>query len=506
MRVRAKTPTPNPAMRTFAAEPSGSSKGGAWMIDAATGKPQLSKGARRLLSVPDGEPLSDIVARLPIDAASGRRVREAIRGCVEDGADFDLRLRFLAGAGPVGVRMIGSAVGDHAGVGASVVGVLFDTDDETRLADEIATRAAHLSSILETALDGMVVTDERGTIHSFSSAAQRMFGFSEAEAVGQSVTILMAEPDRSHHENHMARYQETGERHIIGNGRIVTGRRKDGSQFPLHLSIGEACVEGRRLFTGFMHDLTEVRRSESRTQQLQSELAHISRLSALGEMGSALAHELNQPLAAVANYITGSRRLLADAPGPAAAKVEGALARAAEQVMRAGQIIRRLRDFVSRRAAERRPERLSKLVEEASALGLVGARESGVEIRHRLDPAHDVVFADRVQIEQVLVNLLRNGIDSMDEAERRKLTVSSRLSAPCMIEVAVSDSGGGIAPDALPRLFEPFFTTKPTGLGVGLSISRGIIEAHGGKLWAENNEDGGATFRFTLPLREESAA
>jgi two-component system sensor kinase FixL len=505
MRVRAKTLAT--ATRAFAAEPPGRSNGGAWTIDAATGVAQLSEGARRLLNLPDGEPLSDFVIRLPIDAASRRLVREAIRGCVEHRADFDLRLRFGGGAGPASARLIGSAVGDRDGGVDRVVGVLIDTDDEMKLSDEIATRAAHLSSILETALDGMVVTDERGVIHSFSRAAQRMFGFCEAEAVGQSVSILMAEPDRSQHESHMARYQQTGEPRIIGFGRIVTGRRKDGSQFPLHLSVGEANVEGRRLFTGFMHDLTEVRRSETRTQQLQSELAHISRLSALGEMGSALAHELNQPLAAVANYITGSRRLLADAPGPAAAKIEGALERAAEQVMRAGQIIRRLRDFVSRRAAERRPERLSRLVEEASALGLVGAGENGVALKFQLDGAHDLVFADRVQIEQVLVNLLRNGIDSMEEVDhRRELTVSSRLRAPGQIEIAVSDTGAGIAPDALARLFDPFFTTKAAGLGVGLSISRGIIEAHGGQMWAENNPGGGATFRFTLPLREECAA
>ena len=242
----------------------------------------------------------------------------------------------------------------------------------------------------------------------------------------------------------MSRYMTTGERRIIGIGRIVTGQRKDGSQFPLHLSVGEVSVEGRRMFTGFMHDLTEERRSESRTQALQAELAHISRLSALGEMGSALAHELNQPLAAIGNYITGSRRLLADAPAPAAARIESALERAAEQVLRAGQIIRRLRDFVSRRAVERRPESLVKLVEEASALGLVGAREQGVALNYSLDPEHNSVLVDRVQIEQVLVNLLRNGLDAMETAERRELTVSSRLAAPGLLEVAVSDTGAGI--------------------------------------------------------------
>jgi len=502
-RVRAKTPTL--ATGTHAAEPAVPSSGGAWMIDLATEEAYLSEGARRLLNLTDGEPAGDFVARLPIDAASRKNVRKAIRRCVDSQSGFFLKLPFLASAGPAAVRMIGGAVADNDGAVRSLAGVLFGADDETRLAEEVAERTAHLSSIMETALDGMVVTDERGVIHSFSRAAQRMFGYDESEAVGHSVDLLMAEPDRSHHSAHMTRYLDTGERRIIGVGRIVTGRRKDGSQFPLHLSIGEAKIEGRRLFTGFMHDLTEVRRSESRTQQLQSELAHISRLSALGEMGSALAHELNQPLAAVANYITGSRRLLADAPGPTAAKVDGALERAAGQVMRAGQIIRRLREFVSRRAVERSSQRLSSLVEEASALGLVGARDKGVTLKFKLDPGHDLVFADRVQIEQVLVNLMRNALDAMEHSERRVLTVSSCARPPGRIEIAVTDTGAGIAADALARLFEPFFTTKAAGLGVGLSISRGIVGAHGGEMWAENNVGGGATFRFTLPLRGEGA-
>ena len=499
----AKTQTP--ATRTLDAGRRDASAGGAWIMDAETEAVRLSEGARRLLNLPDGEDETPLVERLPIDVASRKQVRAAIRRCVKSGADFDLRLNFAGAEAATAVRLMGGAVPDDDGIVRQLSGVLCNIEAEMRLAEEVAQREAHMRSILDTALDGMVVIDAQGIVHSFSRAAERMFGYSAAEALGRSVNLLMAEPDRMRHDSYIGRYEDTGERHIIGIGRIVTGQRKDGSQFPLHLSIGETRVEGRKLYTGFMHDLTEARRSESRTQQLQTELAHISRLSALGEMGSALAHELNQPLAAIGNYITGSRRLLADASGPAAAKVEGALERAAEQVMRAGQIIRRLRDFVSRRAVERKSERVSKLVEEASALGLVGARDKGVNLQYRLDAEHDVVLADRVQIQQVLVNLLRNGLDAMETAERRELTVASRLSKPGVLEIAVSDSGSGISPDALARLFDPFFTTKAAGLGVGLSISRGIVEAHGGHMWAENNPDGGATFRFTLPLREDAA-
>jgi two-component system sensor kinase FixL len=506
MEPKSRRRAPSQKARRSATSPEAPPSGGPWVIEAATGELRLSDGARRAIHAAGAAPGRDLADLLPVSADAQRRVKEAIARCRATGAGFDLNLCSNEGHAPATLRVVGGAVPDADGVVRRLTGVVCDTGEETRMVAEIAARRAHVRSILETAPDGMVVIDETGRIESFNSAAQRMFGYSEAEAVGRNVSVLMGEPDYSRHSDFMARYRATRERRIIGIGRIVTGKRKDGSNFPLHLAIGETEVDGRRLFTSFMHDLTEERRSESRMQALQAELAHISRLSALGEMGSALAHELNQPLAAIGNYITGSRRLLADARGPATARVETALARAAEQVLRAGQIIRRLRDFVSRRASDRRIESLARLVEEASALGLVGAREKGVTLKFKLDPAHDAVYVDRIQIQQVLVNLLRNGLDAMETSARRDLTVSSRRVALGFVEVAVSDTGAGLAGDAAARLFEPFFTTKPAGLGVGLSISRGIVEAHGGEMRAENNESGGATFRFTLPLPGEDAA
>jgi two-component system sensor kinase FixL len=485
-----------------ASAPAPQSNGGAWSFDGETGEARLSEGARRLLNIASEERIGDLVGRLPVAEAQRLQARAAFQACLDRGADFDLRLRRVEDQSLGGIRIVGGVL---AGAPRSLVGALLNSDEDAPLARELDARAAHVRSILETALDGMVVIDVTGRMEAFNSSAQRMFGYAEAEALGRNVSMLMSGADRPRHDGYVSHYVETGERRIIGIGRIVTGQRKDGSQFPLHLSIGETSVDGRRLFTGIMHDLTEERRSESRTQALQAELAHISRLSALGEMGSALAHELNQPLAAIGNYITGSRRLIADIPGPATARVERALERAAEQVLRAGQIIRRLRDFVSRRQSERRVESLARLVEEASALGLVGAREKGVTLKFNLDPAHDAVFVDRIQIEQVLVNLFRNALDAMETSSRRDLTVSSRLVAPDIIEVGVADTGSGVAPEALNRLFEPFFTTKAGGLGVGLSISRGIVEAHGGAMRVENNDGGGATFRFKLPLPGDDA-
>jgi two-component system sensor kinase FixL len=230
----------------------------------------------------------------------------------------------------------------------------------------------------------------------------------------------------------------------------------------------------------------------------------MSRLTAMGEMASALAHELNQPLSAIANYLRGSRRLLEAASGTPA-NVMDALAKAGDQALRAGDIIRRLRDFVSRGETERSTESVVKMVEEASALALLGSRERGILVRYRLDQGADLVLADKVQIQQVLVNLLRNGCDAMEDSERKELTISSRRVDDDMVEISVSDTGSGIDPAVAEKLFQPFITTKAQGMGVGLSISRNIIESQRGRIWTEPNPGGGAIFRFTLQLANSEA-
>src|SRR5215470_12166190 len=255
---------------------------------------------------------------------------------------------------------------------------------------------------------------------------------------------------------------------------------------------------GGRFFTGFIRDLTERQQTEARLQELQSELVHISRLTALGEMASALAHELNQPLSAIANYMKGSRRLLEGKSDEQSELVREAVDKAAEQSVRAGQIIRRLRDFVARGESERRVESIQKLVEEASALALVGAKDSGVWVRFKFDRAHEMVLADKVQIQQVLLNLMRNAIEAMEHSDRRELTISTEPGKDGTIFVNVADTGPGIAPEIASQLFQPFITTKAQGMGVGLSISRTIIEAHGGQISAEPNPGGGTLFRFSL--------
>jgi two-component system, LuxR family, sensor kinase FixL len=366
----------------------------------------------------------------------------------------------------------------------------------TRL--DAAAREAHLQSILATVPDAMVVIDERGAMQSFSAAAERLFGYSAAEAIGRNVNLLMPSPYRENHDGYLERYLRTGERRIIGIGRVVVGERKDGSTFPMELAVGEMRSGSQRFFTGFIRDLTERQKTETRLQELQSELVHISRLTAMGEMASTLAHELNQPLSAIANYLKGSKRLLEGSADERSTMVRDAMEKAGEQALRAGQIIRRLRDFVARGESERRVESAKKLVEEASALALVGAKDLGVRVRFLLDPTVDLVLADKVQIQQVLLNLIRNAIEAMETSEKRELTVTTGPAEAGMVTISVSDTGSGIASEMASQLFQPFVTTKRHGMGVGLSISRTIIEAHGGRIWAEGNPGGGTVFRFTL--------
>jgi two-component system sensor kinase FixL len=364
----------------------------------------------------------------------------------------------------------------------------------------LAQREAHLTSIIQTVPDAMIVIDEEGIIRDFSETAERQFGWSAPEAVGQNVSILMPSPYREAHNSYLQRYYATGERRIIGIGRVVVGERKDGSTFPMELAVAEMSLAEGRFFTGFVRDLTERQQTETRLQELQSELVHVSRLTALGEMASALAHELNQPLSAIGNYLMGSRTLLERDEVPVA-RVAEAVDRAGREALRAGEIIRRLRDFVARGETERRGENLPKLIEEASALALVGAKEHGVRVRFEMDPAIDHVLVDKVQVQQVVLNLIRNAIDAMaGDPGRRELAILVTPASGGMAQVSVSDTGSGIAPEVAERLFQPFVTTKPSGMGVGLSICRTIVEAHGGHIGGQGNAEGGATFSFTVPL------
>ncbi|TIU89089.1 MAG: PAS domain S-box protein, partial [Mesorhizobium sp.] len=335
------------------------------------------------------------------------------------GLSVPLVFLFIANYGAVGwTEVANGTVFVLIGVGIAWIG------ERLRKARILAlTREAHLQSIIDIVPEATIVIDGRGIIQSFSATAERMFGYTAAEAIGNNVTLLMPSPYREEHDGYIERYRDTGVQRVIGTGRVAAAQRKDGSTFPMELAVGEIWSASQRFFTGFIRDLTERQETEARLQDLQSELAHVSRLTEMGGMASAIAHELNQPLAAIANYLKGSRRLLDGSTDERLEILRDAMDSAADQALRAGQIIRRMREFVSRRESERQIQSIAKLVEEASALALVGAKDSGVHVAFDFDPRVNLILADKVQIQQVLVNLIRNAVEAMEESCERNLTV-----------------------------------------------------------------------------------
>lgn len=359
-------------------------------------------------------------------------------------------------------------------------------------------------TVIATAVDGIVVIDAKGRALLFNQAAERLFGYPAEEVLGHNISMLMPEPWRAQHDRYLDNYLETGEARIIGIGREVQGRRKDGSTFPMYLSVGEGRLGDARIFLGIVHDLTRHKGQEEKVRELQNELLHALRLTAMGQLTSALAHELNQPLTAVMNYMNAARRSLGAAEDPAAVRVRELLEKAVDQTARAGQIIRRLRGFIEKKEPNRSLEDLNASVQEAVALGLVGAADRNVKVMVRLNPELPMFLFDRIQIQQVIVNLLQNAAEATEEMDRREITIATALSAPDGVEVIVADTGPGVDAKMMPRLFEPFATTKSNGLGMGLTICRSIVEAHGGRLWAVPNPGGGAQFRFRLPMSVET--
>jgi two-component system sensor kinase FixL len=364
------------------------------------------------------------------------------------------------------------------------------------------SRRAHLKSVLDTVPDATIVIETDGRIASYNAAAIRQFGYKPEEVLGRNVSMLMPSPYQEQHDGYLSRYLSTGEKHIIGTDRVVVGKRKDGSTFPMKLAVGETRSGGKIYFTGFIRDLTERQESAAQLEQAQAELARLARISEMGEMASTLAHELNQPLSAIANYVQGCVKLLDQVGEDHAVKMRGALQETAKQALRAGDIIRHLREFVTRGDTEKAPEDIKKLVEEAGALALVGSRERGVRSQFDFGMDTGLVLADRVQIQQVLINLMRNAMEAMRDSERRELLIKVRHADGNMVSVEVADTGTGISDDIAGQLFKPFVTSKPGGMGIGLSISRRIIQSHGGDLVARSNADGGASFVFTLPVIE----
>lgn len=475
---------------------------GVFEWDVGSGRMSWSPGSEQRLGVAPGSLETFDAWRERVDPDDLASVLATIDQTVADRLDrFTYTYRFRAPAGPV--RVIEGAARclyDDAGNLVRAVGSIVDVTDRSARETEM-----RLDSVIETVPDATIVIDERGIVKSFSRAAEATFGWTAGEVIGQNVKMLMPGGLAARHDAFIADYLVTGDRKVIGRTRELTALRADGTSFPIELNVGEARIGEQRIFTGIVRDVSSRVREEQRLAELNAELAHISRQRAMSELAADLAHELNQPLSATANFLATTRMLIEQhAPGERIAEM---LAMAEEQTQRSGDIIRRLRDFVAKRDVERRPESLEHVLDEAISLVLFGSRKSDIELVVELDPDLDTIFADRVQIQQVLVNLLRNAaeaIHAMPVPGPRRIEIRSAPGDNGMIEITVADTGPGL-PDTFTEQLHARFSTTKTGaaMGIGLSISRRIIEAHGGTLTASNRPEGGAAVSFTLPVFED---
>ena len=353
----------------------------------------------------------------------------------------------------------------------------------------------YLASIIESSEDAIVGKTLEGVVTAWNSASEAMFGYSAEEMIGQPVTRLLP-PDRLHEEAMILDGLRRGER--LRHFETVR-RRKDGSEFAAALTISPIRGPSGEIIgaSKIVRDITAERQSQSHIQRLQAELAHVARLTTMGQMASAIAHELNQPLTAVSNNVGALNRLLTTA-NLQPDRVRDIVDRIRQQTTRAGEVIRRLRAHVGKRSTTRRREDVNSVVREAVELAVVGTQQRSVHTSVELDPRVGSALLDNIQIGQVIINLVRNAIEAMEASETRELTVATRT-VPGAVEISVADTGPGIAPEVAERLFQPFVTSKAAGLGLGLSICRELVEAHGGRLSASSRTTGGTVFVITLP-------
>jgi two-component system sensor kinase FixL len=374
--------------------------------------------------------------------------------------------------------------------------VVRDVTSEEFQARSLEANAVLLRSILETIPEALVVIDINGRILLFSKTAEAMFGFSASEVLGRDVSMLMPERERKAHDGYMRHYRQSGETRMMGSKRRLIGRRKDGSEFPHTLQIAEAFGGGQQMIAGFMQDLSEKEAADAQLEQLQRELAHISRVHEMGTLASTIAHELNQPLMAITNIVQTAADILKNGDPASQVVLAEALAEAGHEALRAGDILRRLRGFLSRGELEKTLEDPSRLAEDAVYFEAARARYRNIGCNVDCAAGMPLILVDRVQIQQVILNLAKNAIQSV--GANGKVTVAITAEAD-QIRCTVSDTGPGVSPDRAARLFEPFSTTKTDGMGLGLPICRSIIEAHGGRIWYEPAPGAGAAFVFTLP-------
>jgi two-component system sensor kinase FixL len=369
--------------------------------------------------------------------------------------------------------------------------------------------AQELRALLDAAVDAIVIIDANEKIVEFSAGAQRLFGHEPQTVIGRSVHLLMPEPHRTQHTEYVQRYLRTGRARIIGIGREVEALRADGSLIPVALSVGEVNTARGRFFVAILRDLSAQKRAEAEMRLAQNRLAHVGRFSLMGEMIAGIAHELNQPLAAIMTYAQAGRRMLGQSAGQVA-ELESICDRIAGQAQRASDVLARLRDFIRKQEVVKRPLDIAGVVNASLELIEADARMEGIVVRVRCTPDLPTVYGDVIQLQQVLINLTRNAVDAMKGSPGRALGIDIQVEPENDREggvlISVIDHGAGIPAHLQESIFHPFVTTKADGLGVGLAISRTIINAHGGEISCQPNPDGGTIFKVFLPVADAGSA
>jgi PAS domain S-box-containing protein len=375
-----------------------------------------------------------------------------------------------------------------------------DIDDRKRAEDELRRSEARHRVVVETASDVVVSIDENGKIILANPATNRIFGHAPEELIGKPLTVLMPKAMRGLHEAGFKRYLETGARQLNWQGTEMTAMRADGEEFSVEVSFGEMTTDQGKLFTGFIRDISEKKRAEEEIRSTHAEIARMMRVLTVGQLTASIAHEVNQPLSGiVTNASTCLRMLSSDQPN-----IEGARETARRTIRdgnRASEVVTRLRNLFKRKEVAAEPIDLNDAAQEVIALSMSELQSDRILLRHDFAENLPAVKGDRVQLQQVILNLLRNASDAMREVDDRprQLLIKTECDDKKNVQLTVQDTGVGISPGAADRLFESFYTTKEEGMGIGLSVSRSIIEAHRGRLWASANDGPGSSFTFSIP-------
>jgi two-component system sensor kinase FixL len=360
-------------------------------------------------------------------------------------------------------------------------------------------------ALLDAAVDAIIVIDAGGQILTFNAAAERLFGHRESDVLGKRVNVLMPEPHRSGHDEYLRRYRATGEARIIGIGREVQACHADGTLFPVALSVGEAHNRDGTRFVGILRDLSAQRAAEQRARSLEARLAHVGRFNLMGEMAAGIAHEINQPLTAIATYAQAAKRTL-ERDQPAMTALLDVCRKIDEQARRAGDVLANLRKFIRKQEVEAHVLDVNAVIADVANLIEADATAEGIPLEIHYGKRVPPVRGGAVQIQQVVLNLTRNSVDAMRDGahKERGISIGTAATPSGGARIAVADHGPGVPRELGENIFHPFVTTKRDGLGVGLAISRTIVQAYGGSLTYTDNPEGGSIFAVELPpLAEE---